>query len=248
MHQAAVKPVTRMTTLPLKAALTSLLFASSMAASAVTVTLNAVETGAYTPGAHVRNDYLTGIGSAFGSETHGYLVFDLSSVQGLGGTVTAASLWVQNRYSLNEVGPGEPLPLRIYGLPDVSAANFGVLAGSLYNNFSYMVGNANNLFVNRNVLTADTGTLLQMPLSSAGAQSLNSNRNNSYYAFGMAVTKADAQEPKPLQYVFGGSALPINQVQLVLDITGAVPEPAGAWLLLAGLPILGLWRRRQHKA
>ena len=190
-------------------------------AQAVTVTLNAIETGAYSPGLVATPDYVTGISFAFGSETRGYLVFDLSAVQHLGGNIVAGTLLVANGYSINQVGPDDPLPLRIYGLPEAHAGNFGIHGGG------------------------GTGTLLSIPVNEAGVNHLAASRDNPFYAYGMKIVKADAEEPEPLQYVFNGSASTGNQVQLVLEITSAVPEPLPMTLLAVGWPLL-VWRVRRN--
>lgn len=215
-------------------------------AQAVTVTLNAIETGTYSPGLVATPDYVTGISFAFGSETRGYLVFDLSAVQHLGGNIVAGTLLVANGYSINQVGPNDPLPLRIYGLPEAHAGNFGIHGGAgTGGNFGYIGSNPATLFASVNVLASDTGTLLSIPVNEAGVNHLAASRGNPFYAYGMKIVKADAEEPKPLQYVFNGSASPGNQVQLVLEINSAVPEPLPMTLLAMGLPLL-VWRVRRN--
>lgn len=216
------------------------------AAQATTVTLNAIETGAYSPGLVATPDYVTGISFAFGSETRGYLVFDLSVVQHLAGNIVAGTLLIANGYSVNQVGPNDPLPLRIYGLPEAHAGNFGIHGGAgTGGNFGYIGSNPATLFASVNVLPSDTGTVLSIPVNGAGVNHLAASRDNPFYAYGMKIVKADAEEPKPLQYVFNGSASPGNQVQLVLEIASAVPEPMPIALLAMGLPLLA-WQVRRR--
>jgi hypothetical protein len=221
-------------------------------AQAVQVVLNAFDTGLYTSaGGQVRTAYTTGIDYAFGSESKGFMVFDLSGTQSLGGQITSAYLSIQNRYSLNEVGPNDPLPLRIYGVPFSNAGNFGSGSSSIYaaGNFGFMGSDPAYLFSQHQVVPADQGTLIQSAINARGLVDLQSNRGSDFYPFGMQITKADAQEPKPLQYVFGGSSVAgANQVQLVLEISNAVPEPSPGWLLLAGLPLLAWQHRRKAQA
>jgi hypothetical protein len=227
-------------------ACTAALVAWAPSAQAVQVVLNAIDTGLYTSaGGQVRTAYTTGIDFAFGSEAKGYLVFDLSSVQTLGGQVTSASLLIQNRYSANELGPNDPLPLRVYEVPNADAANFGSNATNAAGNFFFIGSSFTPLVSLHQVVPADYGTVIQTPLTAAGVNDLQANRGDNFYAFGMQISKADAQEPKPLQYAFGGSSVAgSNEVQLVLEITGAVPEPSPAWLLLMGLPLLACVKRR----
>ena len=136
------------------------------AAQATTVTLNAIETGAYSPGLVATPDYVTGISFAFGSETRGYLVFDLSVVQHLAGNIVAGTLLIANGYSVNQVGPNDPLPLRIYGLPEAHAGNFGIHGGAgTGGNFGYIGSNPATLFASVNVLPSDTGTVLSIPVN-----------------------------------------------------------------------------------
>lgn len=227
------------------ATVATLAVGASSAAQALTLTLDAIETGSYSPGLITTPDYTTGISYAFGSETRGYLVFDLSSVLGLGGTITAGTLLVQNRNSQNAVGPNDPLPLRVYALPYADAGNFGRHASGLTGgNFSFIGSSATPLVATHAVTALENNTVLSVPLDAAGISDLQANRSDSFYAYGLKIVKADAQEPKPLQYVFAGSAAAGNQVQLVLEITSAVPEPAAAWLMLAGLPLLAAAARK----
>lgn len=219
-------------------------------AHAIEVIINASDTGLYTSsGGQVRTAYTTGIDYAFGGETKGFLVFDLSGTQALGGQITSARLLIQNRYSANEVGPGAPLPLRIFGVPFSNAGNFGSSSPPIYaaGNFSFIGSDPAYLFSQYLVMPLDQGTVIQSAINAKGLLDLQANRGSSFYAYGMQITKADAQEPKPLQYVFGGSSVAgANQVQLVLDISNAVPEPSQAWLLLAGLTALPAYRRHRQ--
>jgi hypothetical protein len=225
-----------------------LMCAGMQNAQAVQVVLNAIDTGLYTSaGGQLHTAYITGIDYAFGGENKGYIVFDLSSTQALGGQITSAQLLIQNRYSVNEVGPNDPLPLRIYGVTYANAGNFGSNAGNAAGNFGYIGSDPATMYSQHQVVAADYGTTIQTPINANGVNNLQANRGNDFYPYGMQITKADAQEPKPLQYVFGGSWVPgAKQVQLVLEISNPVPEPSPGWLLLAGLPLLA-WQQR-HKA
>ena len=219
-----------------------------LSAAATTVTLNAFETGSYSPGLLATPDYTTGITFAFGSETRGYLVFDLSSILSLGGTVSQATLLVQNRYSFNEVGPNDPLELRVFALPFTHAGNFGQHAGAGGGgNFAFIGSDLTPRVATRFVAASETGSVLEIALDPAGINDIQANRDDSFYAFGLRVKKADAQEPKPLQYVFAGSAAAGNQVQLVLEITGVVPEPDAGLLWLAGLPVVAAFSARRRR-
>jgi hypothetical protein len=224
-----------------------LMCASMQTAQAVQVVLNAIDTGLYTSaGGQVRTAYTTGIDYAFGSEAKGYLVFDLSSTQALGGQIVSAQLLIQNRYSANEVGPNDPLPLRIFGVPFATAANFGSNATNASGNFSYIGSDPTVLYSQHQVVASDYGTLIQSAINAKGVLDLQANRAADFYPYGMQITKADAQEPKPLQYAFGGSSVAgANQVQLVLEISNPVPEPSAGWLLLMGLPLVAWHKRRK---
>ena len=228
-------------------AIAAVLAGASGASAALTLTLDAFETGSYSPGLITTPDYTTGISYAYGSETRGYLVFDLSSVQALGGTITSGTLLVQNRGSQNAVGPNDPLPLRVYALPFADAGNFGKHASGLTGgNFAFIGSAATPLVATHAVTASENNTVLSIALGAAGISDLQANRTDAFYAYGLKIVKADAQEPKPLQYVFAGSAAGGNQVQLVLEIANPVPEPAAAWLMVLGLPLLGAAVRRQR--
>lgn len=211
-------------------------------ASAQVVHLNAIRTGAYTSdGWFDAHNYITGIPFAYGAESRGMVVFDLSGVSP--GTVTAAVLTLQNPYTVNEVGNAD-LELRLHQLSSMDQYNMGIpntfsaihTANFAYLGASPVVGttmvpvhpsgppNSNPVVFNL------TGAVLGDLQSALG--------NDDFYAFGLRVIKADAEEPKPLQYIFGGTAL---GGQVTLDLTVVpVPEPSTGWLL--GLVALGTAR------
>ncbi len=197
------------------------------------VGLNAVRTGAYTSdGWFDPHSYLTGITFAYGPESRGMVAFDLSGVTP--GQVTSAVLTLQNPYTVNEVGNAD-LELRLHGLATLDSSNMGIpgtYSASHTANFSY-IGSA-----------PQYGTAW-VPVHPSGAPNLNpvvfnltgpvlgdlqaALGTDSFFAFGLRVIKADAEEPKPLQYVFGGTDLG-GIVRLDLTVV-PVPEPSG----------LGVW-------
>ncbi len=195
-----------------------LLWVSSSSFSAAAVlTLEATDTGLYSADPERRFDaqsYVTGIQSAFGAETRGFFAFNLSDVPA-GSTINSAYLLIENPYSLNEVGPNDPLTLNIYYLPGATSANMtSAYAGT---NFPFIGSVLTPRHATYDVLPSDYGTTLHINLFASGIASLNDHIGDEWYYFGMKIVKADAEEPKPLQYVFGGTALG-GAVQLVLDI------------------------------
>lgn len=217
-------------------------WASAVSASAQVIHLNAIRTGAYTSdGWFDAHNYITGIPFAFGAESRGMVVFDLSGVSP--GTVTAAVLTLQNPYTVNEVGNAD-LELRLHQLSSLDQSNMGIP-----NTFS-AVHTANFSYVGASPVVGTTmvpvhpsgppnTTPVIFNLTGAVLNDLQAALgNDDFFAFGLRVIKADAEEPKPLQYVFGGTA---SGGQVTLDLTVVpVPEPSTGWLW--GLVALGASR------
>ncbi len=244
---------------------------ASAPALAETTVLDAVGAGFHSSqGSFSTMSYVTGISYANGNETRGFLAFDLSRLP-VNVEVTSALLRVQNIASANEsVERVAPL-LNVYHLPFTSADNFGRSLAPERNegNFQY-VGSDNRWLVAQIAIPAppsDTASssFLELTINATGIADLNANLKveaiDTYYAYGMRVTLADAQEPKPLQFAFGGvSSLQIGErAQLVIrhsrgsgtagnppDNASPIPEPASAWLTLSGLLMLA--GARMHRA
>lgn len=210
---------------------------------------DAIRTGYYTSDGWLdAHSYLTGIPSAFGAETRGMVAFDLTGIAP--GTVTAAALTLQNPYTVNEVGNAD-LELRLYGLTTMDTSNMGIpgtFSSIHIGNFNYIGSNLTPFYgsvmvpVHPNGLPNTTPVVFNLT-GQALTDLQNALGNDSFFAFGMKIVKADAEEPKPLQYVFGGTA-PGGVVGLDLTIT-PVPEPSalGLWGLIA----LGAqWALRKH--
>jgi hypothetical protein len=224
------------------AAAAAALLAHGMACAA-TQQLQAVDLGYFSSaGVFNTSSYLTGISFAQGNETRGFLAFDLNALPRE--PITAAWLRIENLAS-------NDADLRVVGLPFTEAANFGRDNGQSANlaNFNYIGSAGTPRFAQTVLGPAGAASVLELQLNAAGVADLNANRDDSYYAYGLRVSLADAQEPKPLQFAFGGvSQLAANQrAQLVVEYASAVPEPTSAWLLLAGL-LLMPWVAQRRSA
>jgi hypothetical protein len=203
--------------------LTALLL--SLTASAETLTLNAIQTGACSSSSGFdSHSYVTGIYGPYTAEARGFMAFDLTAIPA-GSTVTGVTLLLENPQSMNEVGPGNPLTLRIYELPSFEAANW--TQANAIANFSSIGGIFSPLHATRDLLPPDSGTTVSIPVNAAGIADINANLADSYYAYGMKIVKADAEEPKPLQYVFNGTTV-IGTVQMRVTYT---PAPIPAFLV-----------------
>lgn len=239
----------------LAAAVGAVTLAAAAAASAGQQVLDAVHTGLVTSGGKYASfTYLTGVGGASDSESSGFLIFDLSSVAP-NATVTSAMLRVQNRAAVNEVN-SDPLQLNLYGVPLISSIYFrpGQLPEYYAGLFSFIGSDVTPMYADAKVKPHVGDSFVEMMLNADGIKNLQSSFGFGFYAFGMKVDKADREEPKPLQYVFGSSTateLGFNQVQLVLDVVpNPVPEPASLWLTLFGIAFVGarLHSRRARAA
>lgn len=217
-------------------------------ASAVLINLNPVQTGAYTSdGRWTAPTYITGIPFAYGPEARSLVAFDVSGLPN--GTIHSATLSLQNPYTVNEVG-GD-IELRLYGLPGMTWFNY---TGNDYlnmSNFSFIGGSLSPLWGSTFVAPVSwPGSTVTFDLPAAALDALrqaadaNGLFSGDFFAFGMRIVKADAEEPKPLQYVFGGTSAGGTVVRLTVDVT-PVPLPAAVWLFGAGLVgLAGLARRR----
>lgn len=217
-------------------------------ASASTVVLDAVKTGLYaSDGVWASPTYTTGITFAYGPETRGLVAFDVSSLPD--GAIGSATLSLDNPYAVNEAG-GD-LELRLYGLSGMNWANY---SGNAYLNFANFGSIGSDL-------TPLWGTAAVAPVSWPGstvsfalpAEALTALRQaadglgsftGDFFAFGLRIVKADAEEPKPLQYVFGGTSAGAS-VRLSVEVT-PVPEPQTWAMLLAGLGLVGWAMRRRN--
>lgn len=220
-------------------------------AASADVVLNAIRTGAYTSDGFLDpHSYLTGISFAYGPESRGMLAFDLSSLPQ--GTVTAAKLTLQNPYSVNEVGSVD-LQLRLHGMPFFTTYNFGIpgtFSAIHIANFSTI--GASPLYATEWVPLNPSGppstTPVEFNLSGQALADLSAALGvDDFFAFGLRIVKADAEEPKPLQYAFGGTALGgLVTLQLAIE---PVPEIFSAGLLGCGLCVGGirLLRRRTRR-
>lgn len=181
------------------------------------VSLNAIRTGGYSSdGFQQSPDYTTGVPNAFGPEWRGFVVFDLTQVPS-GCAIQGATLSLANPYSQNDVGPGDPLTLHVVAFSPIDPSNIGpagVYSWVNQSNFNFLGGST--VISTRNLLPADSGQTLLFPLSSSAVADLQSNLGDDFYGFGMRIVKADAEEPKPLQFAFGGTAAGAT-VQLEID-------------------------------
>ncbi|MCP9439134.1 MAG: VPLPA-CTERM sorting domain-containing protein [Nitrospira sp.] len=173
------------------------------------------------------------------------MAFDVSGLPD--GPISSATLSLQNPYSVNEVG-GD-LEVRLYGLPGMSWSNH--TGNTLLNrsNFNFIGSSLSSFWGTASVapvswpgstvsfdLPADALTALRQAADGTGPYS------GDFFAFGLRIVKADAEEPKPLQYVFGGTSAGGTTVRLTVDV---VPIPAAVYLFGAGLVgLAGLARRR----
>jgi hypothetical protein len=207
-------------------ALTALV--SAPAALASQVVLNAINTGLYTSDGEFQSpNHITGTTRFFDGESRGYLVFDLSTLS-FGDQVTAATLRMPNEDSLNEVGPNDPLGLRVYGLPGISPFSFGNGYGDVQfkqSTFNYIGSPSTPKFAEDFVLSTDVNTTLEFGINAAGVADINASRGDDFYGYGLKVNKADVEFPKPLQFVFENSDNPNAPVELVLEITEVVGSP-----------------------
>jgi hypothetical protein len=196
-----------------------------------TAQLQAVGLGHYSSaGTFSAASYLTGISFAQGNETRGFLVFDLSALPRQ--PIAAAWLRIEN-LAWNDAD------LSVSGLPYTEAGNFGRDRGAAANlaNFNYIGSETAPRFAQTVLAPGAGASFIEIQLNSAGVADLNANRDDTYYVYGLRIALADVEEPKPLQFAFGGaSKLATGQrAQLRVEYANAVPEPATAWMLLAGL-------------
>jgi hypothetical protein len=215
-------------------------------AQAISTVFNAAATGLYTSGGNwTSGPYTTGIQFAYGAETRGLVAFDVSNLPA--GTIESATLRLQNPYTVNELGG--PLELRLYGMPGLNAYNYH---GDAYINgsvFASIGSNASPLWGTAWVAPVSwPGSTVEFGLPVAALDSLQAALTGGglydadFFAFGLKIVKADAEEPKPLQYVFGGTAAG-SQVTLTVNVS-PVPNPGSGWLLLSGLGVVGCRIRR----
>lgn len=201
------------------------------------IILNAIDTGCVASGGGFDpNSYVTGIQLSWGSETRGFYAFDLTQIPA-GSTITAATISVQNPYSYNEVGPGNPLPLHVYYLKFANPFNMG--AGFANGNFGYIGGIYTPEHATKNIMPSDSGTTVKLPINVTGIASLNAERTNATAYFGMKITKVDSEIPKPLQYVFNGTALG-GTVQLEVEYS-----PVATQSVVVGQIFLQDWPQAQ---
>lgn len=203
-----------------------------------TVSLNAIRTGGYSSdGFQQSPDYTTGVPNAFGPEWRGFVVFDLTQVPS-GCTIQGATLSLANPYSQNDVGPGDPLTLHVVAFSPIDPSNIGpagVYSWVNQSNFNFLGGST--VISTRNLLPADSGQTLLFPLSSGAVADLQSNLGDDFYGFGMRIAKAEAQEPKPLQFAFGGTVAGAT-VQLQIDcLAQPTATPTSTSPSLTGTPI-----------
>ncbi len=210
--------------------------------SASTVELDSIETGLYgSDGVWATPGYTTGIANAYGPETRGLVAFDVRPLPH--GVIRSATLTLQNPYTVNEAGG--PLELHLHGLPGMNRANYTGNTALNLSNFASIGGSFAPLWGSTSVepiawpgsivsfaLPADALTALRQAADGSGHYS------GDFFAFGLRIVKADAEEPKPLQYVFGGTwASPT--VRLSVDVA-PVPLPQSWATLLAGMGFLGV--------
>jgi hypothetical protein len=199
--------------------------------SASQMVLNSINTGLYTSDGEFRSsNYLTGTNRFFAGESRGYLIFDLSGLS-FGDQVTAATLRLFNEDSLNEVGPNDPLGMRVYGLPGISVYSFGNGYGDIQfkqSTFQYIGSTLTPKFADDFVLSTDVNTVVEFGINSAGVADINANRGDDFYGYGLKIKKADVEFPKPLQFAFENldnpnfpPPIPDPPVQLVLEISAA---------------------------
>lgn len=214
--------------------------------SAATVELDAVKTGLYSSdGTWSSPGYTTGITFAWGPETRGLVAFDLSGLPD--GTIGSATLSLQNPYSVNDVG-GD-LDLRLYGLPGMNRANYTGNTSINLSNYASIGGGLAPLWGTASVAPVSwPGSTVSFTLPADALAALRQAADGpgpfagDFFAFGLRIVKADAEEPKPLQYAFGGTSAGAS-VRLTVDVA-PVPEPQAWAMLLAGLGMLIVARRR----
>lgn len=213
------------------------LAATSIRAFGATQQLDATGFGFYSSAGGIsRSSFLTGIASPYGDETRGFLVFDLSALPA-GEPLISAQLRVENLRSENTSGGA--LDLRLYALPSTDAANFGRDAGSGPNQSSFaFIGSVSTpLAAQASISSGSVASFVELTLNAAALADLNANRSDTFYAYGVRAMLADAQTPKPVQFAFGDGSL---RAYLVVEYAAAVPEPASALTILAGLLVLVL--------
>ena len=181
------------------------LFALGLArADPQTLELPVIGSGSYaSDGVFSARTCISGIGNAFGNETRGFLVFDLTPLPARA-LVRSARLKVENLASANDRAPW----FGVYGLPHTDAGNFGRPGSpdSNRSNFRYIGSHSTPLFARRDVPAVGSASFVELEFNAAGVADLNQRRGDAYYALGLRVTLADAQAPRPLQYLFGGAS------------------------------------------
>ncbi|MCP9447085.1 MAG: PEP-CTERM sorting domain-containing protein [Nitrospira sp.] len=215
----------------------------------MTIDLTSVQTGAYTSdGIWTAPTYITGISFAYGPEARSLAAFDVSGLPD--GTIHSATLSLQNPYTVNEVG-GD-IELRLYGLPGMTWFNYTGNGSLNMSNFSFIGSSLSPLWGSTLVAPVSwPGSTVTFELPAAALDALRQAADGSgpfsgdFFAFGLRIVKADVEEPKPLQYVFGGTSAGGTVVRLTVDV---VPVPATVSLFgagLAGLAGFARWRRSE---
>jgi len=217
----------------------ALLLASAAVCPAASVTVTAVDSGAYSSaGAHTpgNQNYITG---TFTTERRSFFAFDLSSVAG---TVNSAKLRLFNpEVSAFLHGYSSPDPTETLNIYDVTTP-----AANIIDSTAGVAGfndlGSGTLFGTQTVSAADNGFVVEIVLNADAIAALNA-RGSGLFVFGGALSTISGPGD---QHVFGFSMTPFVDTktrELVLDVT-AVPEPSTIGLMLAAVALTGAARLR----
>jgi hypothetical protein len=214
------------------------MLAASSPARAATITLNAVDNGAYNQlGDHAGSNpnYFVGFDGYYVSRN--WFVFDLASVSG---TIVSASLRLQTYYFVSYVKPTET-----YTLFDVTTPIASLIAGGtgLVDTFNDL--GSGTTYGNRTYIAADDHKERDIALLAAGVNALQAAVGGQFALGGAVTTLLPSLYFGQYEFVFGGSGGAL--AQLVLDVE-PVPVPEPATLTLVGLGLAAAVVRRRRAA
>ena len=213
------------------------------AGAAYGTTIDATDRGHYEDdGDHdsANTNYIVGEVPTGSVQYHNFFVFDLSSVSG---TITSAELRLLNPPG----GFASSDATETYEVFDVSTSS-GTLTGGgagLVAVYADLAGGT--MYASQVVSAADNGTTIVIPLNAAALSDLNAA--SGLFAFGGVLTTTVVGGANEFLFGLTGSPSTLADTQLVVttDEVNAVPEPSAyalGLLGLAGLSLIGWWRRR----